>query len=74
MASVIIAYCLWLVGGWAGLHHFYLNRDKQAFVWWCLPGGYFGLGWIRDLWRIPEYVREANMESGWLMQQQDRGR
>ena len=23
-------------------------------------GGYFGLGWFRDLWRIPSYVREAN--------------
>ena len=50
----------WLLGGWLGLHHFYLGRDKQALVWWCLPGGYFGLGWFRDLWRIPEYVREAN--------------
>ena len=25
-----------------------------------LLGGYFGLGWFRDLWRIPSYVREAN--------------
>jgi len=74
MANVIVAYCLWLVGGWLGLHHFYLKRDKQAFVWWCLPGGYFGLGWIRDIWRIPEYVREANMENGWLMQQQEKQR
>jgi len=74
MASVIVTYFLWLVGGWLGLHHFYLKRDKQAFVWWCLPGGYFGLGWVRDLWRIPEYVREANLESGWLLQQQEKMR
>ena len=74
MASVCVAYLLWLVGGWLGLHHFYLKRDKQAFVWWCLPGGYFGLGWVRDLWRIPEYVREANLESGWLVQQQEKQR
>ena len=74
MANVIVAYCLWLVGGWLGLHHFYLKRDKQAFVWWCLPGGYFGAGWIRDIWRIPEYVREANMENGWLTQQQEKQR
>ena len=60
MASVCVTYLLWLLGGWLGLHHFYLGRDKQALVWWCLPGGYFGLGWVRDLWRIPEYVREAN--------------
>ena len=25
-------------------------------------GGYFGLGWTRDIWRIPEYVRDANDE------------
>lgn len=55
-----MAYFLWLVGGFFGLHHFYLRRDKQAFVWWCFPGGYFGAGWIRDLWRIPEYVAEVN--------------
>ena len=74
MASVCVAYFLWLVGGWQGLHHFYLKRDKQALVWWCLPGGYFGLGWVRDLWRIPEYVREANLESGWLIRQQEKER
>ena len=81
--SLILTYLLWLCGGFLGLHHFYLGRDKQAFIWWCFPGacalnelnsfklqlmtfyfgftgGYFGAGWFRDLWRIPEYVREAN--------------
>ena len=70
MANICVTYFLWLVGGWFGLHHFYLKRDKQAFIWWCFPGGYFGLGWIRDLWRIPEYVKEANEEKLWTMQQQ----
>jgi len=74
MASLCVTYFLWLVGGWFGLHHFYLGRDKQAFVWWCLPGGYFGLGWVRDVWRIPEYVREANKEQGWLLQHQEKMR
>ena len=74
MANVCVAYFLWLVGGWFGLHHFYLGRDKQAFVWWCLPGGYFGLGWVRDLWRIPEYVREANMEKGWVVLEEEKMR
>jgi len=63
MASVCVAYLLWLVGGFFGLHHFYLGRYKQAFVWWCFPGGYFGAGWFRDLWRIPEYVKDANNEA-----------
>ena len=30
MASLCVAYFLWLVGGWFGLHHFYLGRDKQV--------------------------------------------
>ncbi|XP_072181088.1 dnaJ homolog subfamily C member 22-like [Diadema setosum] len=55
-----VAYLLWLVGGWLGLHHFYLGRDRQAFVWWCTLGGFFGLGWLRDLFCIPRYVETAN--------------
>jgi len=63
MASVCVAYILWLIGGGLGLHHLYLRRWKQAFVWWCLPGGYFGAGWFRDMWRIPEYVADYNREA-----------
>ncbi|XP_077997750.1 dnaJ homolog subfamily C member 22-like [Glandiceps talaboti] len=58
--SLIFTYILWLFGGWLGLHHFYLGRDRQAFVWWSTFGGGFGLGWVRDIWRIPEYVADAN--------------
>ena len=58
--SLFITYVLWLVFGWLGLHHFYLGRDIQAFLWWSTIGGFFGLGWFRDLWRIPEYVDDAN--------------
>lgn len=29
-------------------------------------GGYFGVGWVRDLWRIPEYVRDANDDPDYL--------
>ncbi len=50
------------------------SRYKQAFVWWALPGGYFGVGWIRDLWRIPEYVRDANDDPGFVRQLKDRMR
>ena len=28
----------------------------------CFPGGYFGLGWLRDFWKLPDYVDEANDE------------
>ena len=58
--SMCITYLLWLIGGWFGLHHFYLRRDRQAFIWWCTCGGVFGMGWFRDLWRIPSYVESAN--------------
>jgi DnaJ family protein C protein 22 len=26
------------------------------------------VGWIRDLWRIPEYVRDANDDTNYLKQ------
>jgi DnaJ family protein C protein 22 len=39
MASLCVAYFLWLIGGFFGLHHLYLGRDFHAFLWWCLPGG-----------------------------------
>ena len=42
--SLFITYLLWLIGGWIGLHHFYLRRDKQAFLWWSTFGGVCLLG------------------------------
>lgn len=63
--SLFVTYILWLFGGILGLHHFYLGRDRQAFVWWAY-GGYFGIGWLRDLWRIPSYVEEANQSQEYL--------
>jgi len=74
MANKCMAYLLWAVGGFFGLHHFYLKRDKQAFLWWCLPGGYFGAGWIRDIWRIPEYVAEANNDEEYVKKLTDKMR
>lgn len=58
--SLLITYILWLFGGVFGLHHIYLHRDRHAFVWWCTLGGYFGLGWLFEIFKIPEYVRDAN--------------
>lgn len=61
MAHIVIAYLCWLFGGPFGLHHFYLGRDKHAFVWWMSLGGLL-VGWFRDLWRLPEYLYEANKD------------
>lgn len=60
--STVLTYFLWLVGGVFGLHHIYLGRDAQAFIWWCTLGGYIGCGWIRDLFYIPKYVADVNEE------------
>ncbi|CAL1534509.1 unnamed protein product [Lymnaea stagnalis] len=57
MASLTVTYVLWLFFGWLGLHHVYLGRCDQAFVWFATLGGGFGVGWLRDLWRIPHYVK-----------------
>lgn len=29
-------------------------------------GGYFGCGWFRDFWRLPEYVKDANNDKDYL--------
>lgn len=57
--SVIWTYILWLFGGIFGVHHFYLRRDRHAFVWWTTLGG-FGIGWLGEIFRIPRYVRDSN--------------
>lgn len=58
--SILVTYILWLFGGVFGLHHLYLRRDRQAFVWWSTLGGYFCVGWLHDALNIPALVREAN--------------
>lgn len=47
MASMTVAYILWLFGGIFGLHHLYLGRDGQALIWWLSWGGYI-FGWLGD--------------------------
>ncbi|XP_008279459.1 dnaJ homolog subfamily C member 22 [Stegastes partitus] len=60
--SVIVAYVLWAVGGPLGLHHLYLGRDSHALLWMLTLGG-FGIGWVREVTRIPAYVGEANQDA-----------
>lgn len=64
--SLFITYFLWLVGGIFGVHHFYLGRDIQGFLWWCTLGGYFGFGWLRDIFHIRNYVADANKDREYL--------
>lgn len=58
--SMFGTYLLWLFGGLFGAHHVYLGRDDQAFVYISTFGGYIGFGWLRDIYRIPAYVADAN--------------
>lgn len=58
--SLKVAYLCWLFGGLYGLHHFYLGRDKHAFITFATFGGYFCLGLLRDFWSMPEYLKDAN--------------
>lgn len=60
------AYLLWLFGGLFGAHHVYLGRDDQAFVYISTFGGYMGLGWLRDIYRIPAYVADANDDPAFI--------
>ncbi|XP_015176017.1 PREDICTED: dnaJ homolog subfamily C member 22 [Polistes dominula] len=54
------AYVFWLFGGFIGAHHIYLDRDDHAFLYISTFGGYLGLGWFWDIFKIPSYVVDAN--------------
>lgn len=65
----IVAYALWLLFGFTGLHHLYLGRDRQAILWITSFGGIFGLGWLVDFGRIPAYVRESSTDPAYVQLQ-----
>jgi TM2 domain-containing membrane protein YozV len=64
----LVAYLLWLVGGFGvlGIHRFYLGRWVSGLIW-LLTGGLFLIGAIIDLFLIPEMVQVENL-SRQLMQ------
>jgi hypothetical protein len=43
------------------------GRSDHAVFYACTFGG-FGLGWLRDMWRIPDYVLAANNDKHYLEQ------
>ena len=61
--SLYWTYVLWLFGGFFGLHLIYLGRIRHTIALWISFGGYFGLGLLRDLWCIPDYVADINQDS-----------
>lgn len=58
-------YIMWATFGFSGAHHFLLGRDIHAFLWLSTFGG-FGIGLLRDLWRLKEYINDANEEATYM--------
>jgi len=62
------ALFLWLVGGWCGLHHFYLGRDNHGLLticiapMWLLTSPIWFVSWVRDLFCISTYVAACNLD------------
>lgn len=55
--SVLLGYTLWLFG-FSGAHRFYYGRPVSGTIWFCTLG-LFLIGWIVDLFLIPEMDRDA---------------
>src|SRR4051794_20522367 len=58
-----VSYLLWM--GWlfgvGGLHRFYLGRPVSGFLY-LVTWGFFGIGQLVDLFRLPGLVRRRNLE------------
>jgi hypothetical protein len=61
--NVGVAYLLWFfsMGGWFGLHRFYLGKKGTGFLW-LITGGMCYVGSIYDLFTLPRQVEEANIK------------
>lgn len=56
---LLTAYFLWLVGGYVGVHHLYLDRLTHGIAaGWSL--NFLLCGWVLDLFLMPSYVRDFN--------------
>lgn len=60
--NVAAANLLWFFGTPLAMNLWYLGRDLQLFLYWTTCY-FFGLAWIRDPYRIPDWVTFANENS-----------
>jgi TM2 domain-containing membrane protein YozV len=57
--SKAIGYLLWLFGIF-GAHRFYFGKPVTGTIWFC-TGGLLLVGWLVDLFLIPQMDREAGI-------------
>ena len=50
---------MWALVGPLGVHRFYCGRIGTGILWF-FTGGLAGIGWLVDVFLIPDLVREAN--------------
>lgn len=58
--SLGIGYLLW-VFGFMGAHRFYYGKTKSGILYFCTLG-LLGIGWIVDLFLIPEMDKKADIK------------
>lgn len=72
--SKTVGYLLWIVG-FTGAHRFYYGKQLTGCLWF-FTFGLFGIGWVLDLFLIPEMDRQAdrrycpgvqNYDLAWLL-------
>jgi hypothetical protein len=58
-----VSYLLWMgwLFGFGGLHRFYLGKPVTGFLY-VITWGFFGVGQIIDLFRLPGLVRRQNLK------------
>ena len=57
--NVGVAYAWLLLLGVFGAHHFYLGKPGRGILY-LLTAGVFLIGWVADMFTLPEQVRRMN--------------